>query len=305
MKKVVIAGGTGFLGKILSEHFAAQGWHVVILSRGNAFPLHQGIQVIHWDARSVGDWEQYLENTEVLINLCGRSVDCRYNEKNKRLIYASRLESTTALGTAIRNLNHPPKVWLNASSATIYRHSEDREMDEMSGELGSGFSVDVCQKWEKTFFDCATPHTRKIALRTALVLGKHGGVFPVYKSLVHKGLGGIQGNGKQFVSWLHARDFIDIISFIIRHPEMQGAVNVCAPEPVTNRKFMKSLRESLGIGFGLRTYTWMLKIGALLMGTEEELVLKSRRVVPGKLAKAGYRFEFSNIKAALEDLAVE
>lgn len=302
MNRVVIAGGSGFIGQILAEHFENHGKEVIILTRKKNDSQIKFGHPVFWDAQSLGSWVNSLESAQAVINLCGKSVDCRYTRRNKGLIYSSRLDSTRVIGEAIKGLKQPPKVWINSSSATIYRHAEDRRMDEYTGEIGTGFSVDVCQQWEKTLLD-SNCTIRKVALRSSLVLGKSGSVFAAFKDLARKGLMGTQGSGSQFVSWIHEKDFIHAIDFIIQNESISEAINICAPNPVTNKYFMQSLRSSLGTKFGLRTHAWMAKIGALFLGTEAELILKSRNVVPTRLIENGFEFDFPYIDDALSDLA--
>jgi uncharacterized protein len=299
--KIVIAGGTGFLGSCLVKHYTKMGAKVLILTRGKS-RASENIQYVNWNGKNSGTWCEVLEGTDVLINLNGKSVDCRYTEENKKLIYSTRLDATAALGSAVQNCSDPPKLWMNAASATIYRHSLDKEMDESTGEIGTGFSVDVCQKWESTFNSFETPRTRKVLIRTGIVLGREGGPLKPLKMLAKFGLGGKQGPGNQYFSWLHEKDFAGIVDFIIANDSISGAYNVTAPTPVPNSQIMFSLRQVLGVPFGLPLPRWLLEFGAVLIRTEPELVLKSRRVVPKRLLQAGYKFQFENVENALEDL---
>lgn len=301
MKKIIIAGGTGFLGKCLGSYFAHQDFELVILTRGKTRIKNQ-ILYLNWDGQTLGTWRDCLEGAYALINLNGKSVDCRYTEENKRLIYATRLESTAILGKAIQQCTQPPQLWINASSATIYRHSIDQDMDELTGAYGTGFSVDVCQQWERTFNSFETPKTRKVLLRTGIVLGKPGGPLAVLKRLAQLGLGGKQGNGNQYFSWLHERDFVKVVNFIMFNTNTEGVYNVTAPHPVPNYQVMKALRTALGIPFGIPLPQWMLNLGAIIIRTEPELILKSRRVIPQRLLAAGYPFEFERVEEAMRDL---
>lgn len=301
MDKIVIAGGTGFLGSSLAAHYVSKGRRVIILSRGVS-GKKQNIEYMHWDGKNLGAWVECLEGAVALINLTGKSVDCRYTKKNKAEIYASRLNSTAILGEALLTLKVPPKVWINAASATIYRHSLDRVMDETSDELGSGFSVDVCRKWEDTFSRYTIRGTRKIIARTGIVLGKNGGPLKPLQTLARLGVGGKHGNGKQYVSWLHENDFISIVDFFISNESTAGVYNVTAPEPIPNSEFMKVLRDVVGADFGVPMPKWLLEVGAFIIRTETELILKSRRVVPKKLLEAGYPFRFDTIEKSLANL---
>lgn len=300
MQKIVIAGGSGFLGKLLLHFWKDK--QVVVLTRNKKYSDSE--KHCYWDGKNLGDWVSELENTDLLLNLSGKSVNCRYNEKNKTQILNSRIDSTKVLGQAILQLKNPPKVWLNSSSATIYRHALDKEMTEKNGELGTGFSVEICKAWENVFFNQETTLTRKVALRTSIVMGKgENGVFDVLKELVKNGLGGRQGLGNQYISWIHAEDFKRAIEFIYSHENLQGPINVCAPNPITNTDFMRMLREALGKKFGLNLAPWMVKLGAFLRQTEAELVLKSRRVFPEKLIEAGFTFNYPKPLEMIQNLS--
>jgi uncharacterized protein len=297
-KRMVIAGANGFMGLVLVDYFKAH-YDIHIITRK---PLAIAETTNHlWDGKTLGEWAKTLDGAEVLINLAGRSVNCRYNEKNKQEIFESRTYSTKILGEAISKTAKPPKVWLNSSTATIYRHAEDRAMDDETGEIGTGFSVEVAKLWEKTFFDAPTPHTRKVAMRTAMVLGKHGGVLPVMANLVRYGLGGTMASGRQYVSWVHEYDVCRAVEFLIAS-RLEGTVNLSAPNPLPNALFMKQLRQHLKQPFGLPSTKWMLEIGAVFLQTETELILKSRRVTSTRLEAAGFRFVFPELQQTLTDL---
>ena len=298
MAKVILAGGSGFIGQILSKHFAKKGDEVVVLSRSPKAAAPNA-KHIYWDAKTVGEWVESLNGSDILINLTGKSVNCRYNEANKKEIFASRLQSTQILDHALKTVAQPPKVWINAASATIYRHAEDRPQDEFTGEIGTGFSVEVCQQWEQVFFEQETPGVRKIGLRLAIVLGKNGGVMPYFKNLAKFFLGGKQGNGRQYFSWVHEADVTGIIDFLIANPALEGIFNVSAPYPVTNKAFMAQLRKAMKAPFGVPTPAWLLSIGAVLIGTETELILKSRWVIPQRLLNVGYKFVTPTIEEAI------
>jgi hypothetical protein len=293
--KVILAGGTGFLGQFLASKFKSRSDEVIIISRNHGDVLwndHEGLI-------------NALENADVVINLAGRSVDCRYTEKNKRTILHSRVETTRLLGEAIAACKNPPRLWINSSTATIYRHAEDRPMTEADGEIGKGFSVEVALQWEKTFFDFHLSNTRQVALRMAIVLGKQGGVMIPLKRLTHLGFGGKQGKGKQMFSWIHIEDIFQIILFIMDHKEMDGAINCSSPAAVTNEKLMKSLKKALNTKIALPSPEWLLQIGAVIIRTEPELVLKSRWVLPDRLLKAGYRFKYPTLPNALDEILNE
>lgn len=301
MKKIVIAGGTGYLGQVLVQYFNSLGYECVILTRQRQ-DSHKKVRFVQWDAKSPGDWMKELESAEALINLTGRSVNCRYNAQNRLDIFNSRQLSTLVLGEAILKCKHPPKVWVNSASATIYRHAQDRPMDEFDGELGKGFSVEVCKLWEHTFEGFNLLKTRKIILRSALVFGNGGGVFPEFKKLAQMGLGGKMGSGAQMVSWIHEQDFAKAIYFLIEKPTCSGIFNLAAPSPLSNSNMMSSLRQQMNIRFGLSSALWMLKLGTWFKRTEPELVLKSRWVIPTRLKSAGFNFEFTDFEKAVDNL---
>jgi len=308
--RIVIAGGTGHIGQLLAAHFHAQGHEVLVIARHErqaAWP------VITWDGQSLGDWTRAVDGADVVINLAGRSVNCRYTDANRREIKESRVRPTQAIGRAIAQASRPPDLWINASTATIYRHALDRPMDEATGELGGGergapstwrFSIDVATSWEQAFFSASTPATRKIALRSAMVMSPdRSGVFDTLRGLVMRRLGGWAGSGRQFVSWIHELDFVNALEFLIARPELTGCINVCSPNPLLNRDFMAALRRACGIRLGLPAAKWMLELGAIFLRTETELILKSRRVVPGRLLEAGFKFRYPDWPEAAEDLA--
>lgn len=299
--KVVIAGGNSYLGRSLARYYAARHVEVVVLVRKAQLPEPR-IRPVLWDGETLGLWMQELDGADMLINMAGRSVNCRYTAKNRKEIVESRTHTTAILGEAVRRCGRPPAVWLNAASATIYRHAEDRAMDEYGGEIGNGFSVEVCQAWEKTFFDQKTPGTRKVALRTAIVFGREDGVFVRLRNLVRCGLGGHQGNGRQMVSWIHETDFARATRFIYKHPEMDGVVNLSAPNPLSNKTLMRKLRKALHVPFGLPSPKGVLALGAVLIGTETELLLKSRWVLPTRLTEAGFAFKYPGMDVALPAL---
>jgi len=299
-KKMVLAGGSGFLGKCIIDHFKGKR-QIVVLTRRES-KIINNVQYVSWDGKTLGSWAGLLEDADVLINLNGKSVDCRYTKANKKLIYSTRLESTEILGRAIQQCKNPPRLWINSSSATIYRHALDRPMDEETGETGTGFSVDVCQQWEKVFYASQINPTRKVAIRTAIVLGRDGGALKPLKALAKLGFGGKQGPGNQYFSWIHENDFVRIIDFIMEHDDLIGSINVSTPNPVTNDHIMRSLRKAIKIPFGIPMHGWVLEFGAVLIGTETELVLKSRRVVSKRLLDAGFKFRFNRIEDALADL---
>jgi hypothetical protein len=307
-KKIVIAGGSGFLGQAFTRYFGKDN-EIIILGRQlphektNAFGSvinkneYPGIRFVKWDGRTLDSWYKSLEKADILINLAGKTVNCRYTQKNKKAIFDSRTDAVKVLGLALQQLTHPPKCWINASSATIYRDARDLPQNEYTGEPGNGFSVEVCKLWEKTFFDLRTPFTRKIALRMAVNLGE-GGVMTPYFNLLKSGLGGRQGDGKQRYSWIHVEDTCRMIEWLYEHEDMEGVYNASSPNSVLNKDFMAALRKATGHRFGLPAFTWMLKAGARLIGTETELVLKSRWVMPTKMLESGFHFKYPVIDEA-------
>lgn len=295
--KIIIAAGTGFLGKNLEKHFTDKGYHVNILTRN---PIREN--EFYWDAKTLGEWKNLLENTDVLINLAGKSVDCRYTDKNKKEIYDSRISSTKILQKAVDQCINKPKVWLNASSATIYIHSETQLNTEENGIIGDDFSMNICKSWEKEFFIEETENIRKVALRTSIVLGNNGGAFPKLKMITRLGLGGEQGRGNQMVSWIHINDFCNAVEFIIDCETMSGPVNITAPHPLSNEVFMKKLRKEMKIPLGLNAPVWQLEFASLFLKTETELLLKSRNVYPGKLMQNDFRFSYPDIEGVFKNL---
>lgn len=300
MKKLIIAAGTGFLGNVLVDHFKDKYNEIVILTRGKSKTV-ANVKYVNWNAKTLSGWETELENASVLINLAGKSVDCRYTEANKKEIYNSRIDSTRILNKAVLNCKNPPKHWLNSSTSTIYRFSLDKQMDEIHGEIGDDFSMNIAKSWEKIFFETETPKTLKTALRTSIVLGKNGGAFLPIKMLTKLGLGGKQGEGNQFISWIHEKDFARAIEFIIEI-KVTKIVNIVSPKPISNYHFMKTLRKSIGVSFGLPTSRFLLEIGSFFIRTETELVLKSRNVIPKRLQENGFKFEYKDLPSAFKNL---
>ena len=307
MQNIVIAGGTGFLGRCLTVHFQRLGYVVTILTRspGTSPPAtHEFI----WDARTPGPWAHALNGAVAVINLVGRSVNCRYNDRNREAILSSRVDSTHAIAHAIAQCEAPPPVWLNASTATIYRHtfgSAWGEDGEISADIAAKdrFSIQVATAWENAMRVIPTPCTRKIAMRTAMVLGcESNSVFPVLRRLARCGLGGKMAGGRQFVSWIHEADFCRALDWLITHTTLAGPVNIAAPNPVTNEQMMRVIRDICGVRFGLPAARWMLEVGAILLRTETELTLKSRRVIPQKLLTSGFDFRYPLLPGAVEDL---
>jgi uncharacterized protein (TIGR01777 family) len=309
--KIVIPGGTGQIGNLLAHAFHESGHEVVVLSRTpHDYPWRTAL----WDASTLGEWTREIDGADVVINLAGRSVNCRYNPANRKTIMDSRVESTRAVGQAIAQSTSPPRIWLQMSTATIYAHRYGAPNDEYSGVIGEApdapdtwhFSVGVARAWESATNSIETPRTRRVLLRSAIVMSaRAGGAFDVFLGLVRRGLGGRAGNGKQFVSWIHGTDAVRAIEWIIEHEELNGAVNLCAPRPLPNAAFMQAIRRAWGARIGLPAPQGILEIATRLMKTESELVLKSRRVVPAKLLESGFRFDFPNWPDAARDLCAQ
>lgn len=306
--KIVIPGGNGQVGTVLARAFVADGHEVVVLSRSRG---HAPWRVVRWDAETVGDWRKEIDGADVVINLAGRSVNCRYNAANRKAILESRVNSTRAVGQAIAQAVRPPRVWLQASTATIYADRYDAPNDEATGIIGGNeprapstwrFSIDVAKAWEQAANEASAPCTRKVLLRSAMTMSPDpGGIFDVLLGLVRSGLGGASGSGRQYVSWIHEQDFIRAVYWLIDH-DLAGPVNLTSPYPVPNAEFMAELRRAWGTRLGLPASQWMLEIGAFFMRTETELILKSRRVVPGRLLESGFTFDFPTWPQAAADL---
>ncbi|MGZ3757344.1 MAG: TIGR01777 family oxidoreductase [Mucilaginibacter sp.] len=299
--KIVMAGGNGYLGGVLANYYRQKSDEIIILSR-KPKPADGNIRTLLWDGRTKGEWATALDGANMLINLCGKNVNCRYNEANKKAIIASRVIPTALLGEVIGELENQPKLWINITSATIYRHAEDRPQDEETGDIGSGFSVDVCKQWESSFFETNTPNTRKIALRMGIVLGMSDSAFPRLLNLVKFGLGGKQGDGQQYMSWIHEQDAARVTEWLLENEKIDGVINCTAPKPIKNTEFMAAIRHAYGTPIGLPAPAWLLALGAAIIGTETELILKSRWVLPGRLTDAGYKFSFEDAGDAIKDL---
>ena len=307
--KIVIPGGSGQVGRVLARYFHAKGDEVTVLSRTNR---REPWLVVPWDGQTLDRWATVIDGADVVINLAGRSVNCRYTAANRSSILLSRVESTKAIGRAIAQASRPPRIWLQASTATIYAHRYDAPNDERTGVLGGTeegvphawrFSIDVATAWERTLNEAETPNTRKVLLRLAMaMIPDRGGTFDTLLRLVRLGLGGKVGDGRQYVSWIHDLDFIHAIQWLIDHEELAGPVNLSAPHPLPFSEFQKELRGAWGIAFGLPATAWMVEIGTMLLRTESELVLKSRRVVPARLLQSGFQFEFPTWPEAARDL---
>ena len=307
--RIVIPGGTGQVGTVLARAFLTDGHDVVVLSRR---PASAPWRVVAWDGTTVGPWAAELDSADVVINLAGRSVDCRYTPANRAAILRSRVDSTRAVGEAIARSARPPRLWLQASTATVYAHRFDAPNDEATGILGGhepdapstwNFSIDVATAWEQAAREPALSETRLVLMRSAMVMSPDaGGIFATLLRLVRFGLGGPVAGGRQYISWVHERDFIRSLYWLIDHDELSGAVNIASPNPLPYGDFMRVLRRVAHVPVGLPATRWMVEIGTWAIRTESELVLKSRRVVPGRLLESGFRFEYPEWPSAAADL---
>jgi uncharacterized protein (TIGR01777 family) len=322
--RILIPGGSGQVGTLLARHLYAQGHEITVLSRNPRDHPEQRWRNLQWNGVDPGPWTAEIDRSDAVIHLSGRSVNCRYTPAHRAEIFASRVQPTLLLGRVIAKSPTPPKIWMNASTSTFYRHSLDAAQDEFTGQLGDlpsqrgttepanlpetwSFSVDVAHRWEQALAATPTPHTRKIRLRSSMVMSPDaGGVFSVFSRLVRLGLGGTQGPGSQFVSWIHDQDFCRAADLMLAHPEITdataGVVNMTAPQPLPNRDFMRILRAAWQHPFGLPATKWMLELGAIPMQTETELILKSRRVAPAVLLAGGFQFQFPTWPQAAADL---
>lgn len=307
--KIVIAGGSGFIGMQMARMWAADN-KVIILTRNvpngpnNTYgEIEQipNVEMVHWDAKTLGTWTGSLAGCNLLINLAGRTVNCRYNVRNKAEIMDSRVDATRLLGEAVRLMHNPPELWINGSSTTIYRHAEDRPQDEFTGEMENDFSVQVCKAWEAAFNKIELPTTRKVILRMAIVFGK-GGVLVPYSWLARLGVGGKHGNGRQMFSWVHINDLCRMVEWLYDHKDKSGIYNAAAPDPQLNHAFMRMLRAIYKMPLGIPAPAWLLEIAAFIHGTETELLLKSRWVLPTRFLKEGFEFQFNKMNNALSNL---
>ena len=307
--KIIIPGGSGQVGTVLAREFHQSGHEVVVLSRK---PVAAPWRTVAWDGETLGDWKSEIEGADAVINLAGQSVNCRYTAENRKIIKDSRVKSTRVVGDAIAQAWKPPRVWLQASTATIYAHRFDAANDEATGIIGGSepdapdtwnFSIDVATSWERALKESPTPNTRRVAMRSAIVMNPDdGSPFDILLRLVRFGLGGQAGDGKQYMSWIHDQDFCRAVLWLIEHDEFEGPVNLAAPNPLTNSEFMRVLRSAWGVPFGLPASEWMLELGAFILNSETELILKSRRVIPTKLLQSGFSFKFSAWPDAARDL---
>jgi len=307
--KIVIPGGSGQVGTVLARAFHQGGHDVSVLSRT---PATKPWRTVAWDGDTLGDWVAEFEGADAIVNLTGQSVNCRYNDHNRRVIKDSRVKSTRVVGDAIAQAWKPPRVWLQASTATIYAHRFDAPNDEATGVIDGSepnapdtwrFSIDVATSWERALNESPAPNTRKVLMRSAIVMNPDpGSPFSTLLQLVKLGLGGAAGDGRQYMSWIHDQDFANAVLWLIEHEELEGPVNLAAPNPLTNAEFMRVLRSAWGMPFGLPATEWMLELGAFILQSETELILKSRRVVPARLLQSGFAFQFPTWADAAREL---
>jgi uncharacterized protein (TIGR01777 family) len=306
--RILIPGGTGNVGSALRRYWESAGHSVTVLTR---HPHRSG--EVEWDGKTQGPWFEEVSKAEVVVNLAGRTVNCRYSPANLAEMMSSRTDSTRIVGQAIAAADPAPRLWLQASTATVYAHRFDAPNDEDTGILGGRgkgappkweASEEIGFAWERELADAATPQTRKVAMRTSLVMSPDkGSVFDVFATLARRGLLGRQGSGKQFISWIHELDFARALDLIIENDSLQGPINLCSPNPVPNELFNRILREAVGARIALPAPAFLLEIGAFFMGTETELILKSRRVTPGQLLAAGFQFSFPRWEGAAAEIA--
>ena len=306
--KIIVPGGTGQVGNVLKRAFRAKGHEVLFLSRNAS----NSEDIIYWDAKTLGDWTQEIDGADAVINLAGRSVNCRYTKKNLKAMMNSRVDSNRIIGKAICQADRPPRVWLQASTATIYAHTFGKPHDENTGLIGGNeadvpkywkISIDIARAWERALDEAKTPQTRKVALRSAMIMSPDkGGIFDTLLNLTRLGLGGAIAGGKQFVSWIHEHDFVRSVEFLLEHDEFEGVVNLSSPNPLSQKEFMAAIRHACGMPIGLPATKWMISVGAFFMRTDPELILKSRRVIPGRLLDAGFTFRYPEWTEAATEL---
>jgi uncharacterized protein len=301
MKKLIIAGGTGFLGTALIKYLEKDFDEIVIFSRGGG-EKKGNIKTVAWDAKSLGTWKEELEDADVVINLTGKNINCRLTKKNKNAILHSRVNATNVIGEAISLCQNPPRIWINGSATNMYENSLDQPMTEANFIPAEGFWTDVCIQWENACLKWQLPLTRRVIPRITPVFGKRGGIFPVLQGLVKKGLGGTMGLGNQKVSWIHEEDFCSIVKWMIENETVEGSYNVCSPEVISNEEQMRMMRKVIGVPFGMPTPGWILEIGAFFMRTESDLILNSRYVYPERLVNEGFVFKFASFQECMRNL---
>jgi uncharacterized protein (TIGR01777 family) len=302
-KRIVIAGGSGFIGTALAREFSGRGFEVVILTRS---PRERtgGIREVAWDGEHLGEWIQWLDGAAAVINLAGKNIDCPHTPENLRAIGASRVNSVQTLATALEQVRTPPRVWVQASAIGYYGDTREKPCDE-STPNGHDALARVCRDWEGAFDTAKTPKTRKVTLRIGFVLGTGGGALPVLARLTKLFLGGAAGNGRQYISWIHLADLVRMFAAAVEDGQSTGPYNAVAPDPVTNAEFMRELRRTLHRPWSPPVPEFAVKLGARLMGSEPSLALASQRCEPKRFREAGFQFQFPELKAALHDLCAD
>lgn len=303
MAKLIISGGTGWLGSAIARHYAGTNHKIVVLTR-QLKSDHDDVRYVYWNGHSLGEWYKELDGADAVINLAGASINCRFTSRNKDNILRSRTETTAVIGEAIQRVVVPPKLWINASGISIYEPS-DTIRNERDEPQGNDFLAVVSKEWERAFNAADTPQTRKVLVRISSVLLADKGLLKPLIGLARFGLGGHIGGGDQYISWIHEADFVQLVDWIISRKDIQGVVHASSPNPVKNRNFMKILRQALRIPFGVPNYTWSTKLGGWLIGTEADLVLSGRRVVSATLAESGFVFDYPEINGAIRNLVVK
>ena len=298
--RIVLAGGSGFLGQALAKVLIGKGYEVVVLTRG-AHREETAIRYLHWDGATLGDWSQSIDGAKALVNLTGRSVNCRHTPEHRREIMESRVNSVRVLGEAVQRCQQPPEVWVQASSLAIYGDPGDRWCDE-DAPHANGFSEEVCKRWEGEFAKVDAAGMRKVVMRIGIVLDTEAGALPVLARLTRMFLGGRVGSGKQYVSWIHVADLTRMFVDAIERPDIAGVFNVTGPNPVTNAQFMRELRRVSHRPWSPPVPAWATRIGAFFMRTEPSLALTGRRCRPKRFLESGFHFDFPDLRGALNDL---
>lgn len=301
MKKIILAGGTGALGKLLTDAFINSGWHVVILTRRITIPNTSDITWVRWDGANLGDWSTYLEGADAVINLSGKSIQCRFTEDNQKELYDSRILPTKVLGKAIEQLNDKPNLWINFSGVSIFNQL-DVLQDENSKEIGKGFLASLTEAWERAFWDANLSDVQQVVLRVSPVLLKDSGFFAELLPLVKMGLGGHVADGKQWINWIHYTDLVNLIFWIIQHEKPAPIYHACSPSPSSNAIFMKTFRSVVGIPIGFPLPTMMAKIGAFAKGVDASLLLDSTPVTTSATVEDGFVFQYPNAEVAIKQL---
>jgi uncharacterized protein (TIGR01777 family) len=299
-KRIILAGGSGFLGNALGEYFGTRDYEIIVLTRSQSKTTGQA-QHITWDGQTLGEWASWFDEAEAVINLTGKSVNCRYTSSNRQEIIASRINSVNVITQAIQQCRTPPNVWVQAGSLAIYGDTGDRICDEAAPH-GQGFPVETCELWEQAFNASELPNIRKVLLRTGFALGRNGGALKPLTDLTKLFLGGTAGTGRQYISWLHMEDLNRMFEWSVERPDVEGIFNATGPNPVTNAQFMRTLRHVMHRPWSPPIPNFAVRFGSLLMQTEADLVLKGRRCLPQRLVEKGFAFKYSELANALRDL---